>query len=404
MPATQNAIAAQITVASAMRTACVRGSALRRVVKECSEYYFLHEDKCVDDCPTGYFASEKQQECVRCHADCASCDGPDIDDCEVCHNPKAVHYNGECLSECPNNTFYEKNTNECRDCDKSCLTCSGHGPSNCLSCDTNRRKDASGHCAWYSQCAPDTYVNQNGECQQCHALCNRCSGPGKDLCLSCKEPCFLLNITCVKECLVGYYAEDKDERVCERCHLSCQSCVGHHSVQCVTCKPGFFKLGSSCVETCSESHFGNMATMVCERYDPSCSQCSGSSNRNCLSCREGYVYLGQWGQYLKSCPPGYYKGRRSTTCHKCHPTCKTCSGEGALACLSCYDGFDFKRGIRYNPCFVGFYAASQDSESEKPNCKACDLSCEGCHGPSMRDCTLCPASQILSDDGQRLIW
>ncbi|XP_075316014.1 proprotein convertase subtilisin/kexin type 5-like [Odontesthes bonariensis] len=151
-------------------------------------------------------------------------------------------------------------------------------------------------------------------------------------------------------------------------------------------------------------HFGNMATMVCERYDPSCSQCSGSSNRNCLSCREGYVYLGQWGQYLKSCPPGYYKGRRSTTCHKCHPTCKTCSGEGALACLSCYDGFDFKRGIRYNPCFVGFYAASQDSESEKPNCKACDLSCEGCHGPSMRDCTLCPASQILSDDGQRLIW
>jgi len=44
----------------------------------------------------------------------------------------------------------------------------------------------------------------------------------------------------------------------------------------------------------------------------------------------------------------------------------------------------------------------QDSESEKPNCKACDPSCEGCHGPSMRDCTLCPASQILSDDGRCL--
>ena len=33
MPTTQNAIAAQITVASAMRTPCVRVSALRRVVK-----------------------------------------------------------------------------------------------------------------------------------------------------------------------------------------------------------------------------------------------------------------------------------------------------------------------------------------------------------------------------------
>lgn len=58
--------------------------------------------------------------------------------------------------------------------------------------------------------------------------------------------------TCVPECPVGYYAEDKDERVCERCHFSCQSCAGRHSVQCVTCKPGFFKHGSSCVETCSE--------------------------------------------------------------------------------------------------------------------------------------------------------
>ncbi|KAM9742841.1 proprotein convertase subtilisin/kexin type 5b isoform 1-T1 [Menidia menidia] len=368
----------------------------------CSEYYFLHDDKCVDDCPAGYFASEKQQECVRCHADCASCDGPDIDDCDVCRNPKAVRYNGECLPTCPNNTFHDKSTNECRDCDKSCLSCSGHGPSNCLTCDPNRRKDASGHCVWYSQCSLNTYMSPNGECKQCHTLCDRCSGPGEKRCLSCKEPRFLMNNTCVKECPVGYYAEDRDERRCERCHYSCQSCVGHHSVQCDTCKPGFFKQGSSCVETCSESHFGDPATMVCERCDPSCGQCSGSGNGNCLSCREGYVYLEQWGQCLKKCPAGYYKGRQSTTCRKCHPTCKTCSGGGALFCLSCHNGYVFNSGICYNPCFVGFYAASQDSESEKPKCEACDPSCEGCHGPSMRDCTLCPASQILSDDGRCL--
>lgn len=58
--------------------------------------------------------------------------------------------------------------------------------------------------------------------------------------------------TCVLKCPVGYYAEDKDERVCERCHFSCQSCVGRHSLQCVDCKAGFFKQGRSCVEICSD--------------------------------------------------------------------------------------------------------------------------------------------------------
>lgn len=79
------------------------------------------------------------------------------------------------------------------DCDKSCLTCSGPEPSHCLSCGTNRHKDASGHCVWYTECPLQSYMQQNGECQQCHKLCHRCSGPGKDHCLSCSEPRFLLS-------------------------------------------------------------------------------------------------------------------------------------------------------------------------------------------------------------------
>ncbi|XP_071385584.1 proprotein convertase subtilisin/kexin type 5-like [Centroberyx affinis] len=344
--------------------------------QECAEYYFLHDDKCVDDCPTGYFAGEEQQECVRCHADCASCDGPDWDDCDVCRNPKAVRYNGECLPQCPTNTYHDKNTHECRDCDRSCLTCSGPEPSSCLSCDTNMRKDASGHCVWYSQCSLRSYMGEDGECQLCHPLCHRCSGPGKDHCLSCNSPRFLLNDTCVEECPVGYYG-DRDERECNHCHFSCESCVGRHSVQCVTCKPGHFRQGNSCTETCSESHFGNTTTWVCDRCDPSCSRCWARSSRDCLSCREGYLYLRQWGQCLKSCPPGYYKDSWSKTCRKCHPTCKTCRG---------------------------FYAESQGSDSPdaEPNCEACDESCLDCRGAGVWNCTVCPALQILSDDGRCL--
>lgn len=81
---------------------------------ECDQYYFLHAGKCVDDCPDGFFASEQQEECVHCHADCASCDGPGFDDCTACRHWKAVRYNGRCLLECPSDTFYDRSTNECR--------------------------------------------------------------------------------------------------------------------------------------------------------------------------------------------------------------------------------------------------------------------------------------------------
>ncbi|KAM3611892.1 uncharacterized protein V6R79_025475 [Siganus canaliculatus] len=371
--------------------------------KKCDQYYFLHDDKCVDDCPDGYYASEQQQECFKCHSDCATCDGPDSDDCIKCHNRYAVRWNGKCLTQCPDKTYKDSTTNECRDCDKSCLSCSGQEASSCLTCDTNRRKDASGHCVWVSECSMHSYADQNGDCQQCHKLCHSCSGPGKDHCLSCNEPNILLNSTCVPKCPEGYY-EDKEARVCERCHFSCQTCDGHHSLDCITCKNQFFKQGSHCVEVCSESHFGNTSTRVCDRCDPSCRQCRGRANTDCLSCRENYVYLRQWRQCLHSCPPGYYQESHSRTCHKCHPSCKTCSDEGALACESCYENDRLSSGICNSACVVGFYAVSQasESESDKLLCKPCDQSCVNCHGPGAWNCSGCRALQMLSDDGRCL--
>uniref|UniRef100_H3D124 Proprotein convertase subtilisin/kexin type 5b n=1 Tax=Tetraodon nigroviridis TaxID=99883 RepID=H3D124_TETNG len=370
---------------------------------ECEKFYFLHTGQCVDDCPVGYFASQ-QQECVRCHADCASCDGPSSDDCEACANPKAVRSNGECLPQCRSNTYHDKTTNECRDCDRSCLTCSGHGPSSCLSCGAKRRKDASGHCVWVNQCDLTSYMDQNGQCHQCHGACHRCSGPAENQCLSCNQPAFLLNSTCVPSCPVGYYSEDRDERVCERCHFSCRSCAGRHSLQCTACKAGFFKQGSSCVEHCSDSHYGNASTMVCDRCDPSCNQCLGGGNRNCLSCRQDFVLVKKWAQCLQSCPTGFYLAEKSKTCYKCHPTCKTCSDEGALFCQSCYDGFIYSRGICNSPCLTGYYPVPQGPEPQalEPTCAACHPSCVDCRGPGAWNCTVCPALLILSDDGRCL--
>uniref|UniRef100_A0A3P9MI74 Proprotein convertase subtilisin/kexin type 5b n=1 Tax=Oryzias latipes TaxID=8090 RepID=A0A3P9MI74_ORYLA len=367
--------------------------------KNCAHYFFLHEGECVDDCPAGYFSTEN--ECVGCHVDCASCDGPGFDDCSLCRNPKAVLYHGECLPKCPDSSYYEKTTTECKDCDKLCLTCSGHEPSDCLSCDAKKHKDASGHCVWDSQCSPGSYLDQNGECQQCHPLCQNCSGPNRGHCLSCKTPRLLLNNTCVKSCPLGYYAEKNTELSCELCHFGCESCVGRHSQQCVTCKTGFFKHGGSCVETCPQSHFKNMNTMACQQCDPSCRQCSGPGNQNCLKCRNGFVFLKKEGRCLQSCPEGYFVDRQSV-CHKCHPTCKTCNREGGVACLSCYDGFTFLSGICENPCFLSFYPDPKDSKSDQTKCKACDPSCEACRGPSMWDCSVCSAAHMIAEDGRCL--
>uniref|UniRef100_A0A4W6GCM6 Proprotein convertase subtilisin/kexin type 5b n=1 Tax=Lates calcarifer TaxID=8187 RepID=A0A4W6GCM6_LATCA len=216
----------------------------------CLHYFLKFKNNtrmCVSECPSGFFRDDKKR-CKKCSSLCETCVGSRSDQCTTCR--AGFHLNegsNTCVANCADGFYLDHVGNL-----MSCLTCSGHEPSSCLSCDTNRRKDASGHCVWFSQCSLSTYMDQNGECQQCHKLCHRCSGPGKDHCLNCNEPYFLLSTTCVKECPVGYYAEDKDERVCERCHFSCKSCVGRHSVQCDTCKPGFFKQGSSCVETCSE--------------------------------------------------------------------------------------------------------------------------------------------------------
>ncbi|KAJ0067867.1 hypothetical protein NL108_011448, partial [Boleophthalmus pectinirostris] len=367
----------------------------------CAEFYFLHKAACVEDCPVGFFVDTGGQECVKCHSECSSCDGPDSDDCIVCAHPKAVRYRGQCLGQCPSNTYYDQATNECRECDVTCLTCSDHLPSSCISCPEGRLRDASGHCVWYSLCAMHSYVDSNGECQKCHSSCHRCSGPGHDHCFSCNAPNFLLNSSCVSQCPDGFFADSSDEPVCARCHWSCAQCSGRHSLQCDRCKPGYYAQAGGCVHTCSPSHFGNPVSMVCERCDPSCDACSGPGASHCLSCREHFFYLPHRGQCVQHCPDGYYQHDKSKSCQKCHASCKTCEDEGAIFCRSCFEGYRYFGGICESNCVVGEYQTSP-ADGGKLECARCHSSCVDCRGPSASHCTVCPALQMLSDDGRCL--
>lgn len=80
----------------------------------CEEYHVLHEGQCVPDCPESFFEDNELRECLRCHPDCALCDGPNNNDCDVCVDPEATLHNGACLPACPSHTYRDAITGECQ--------------------------------------------------------------------------------------------------------------------------------------------------------------------------------------------------------------------------------------------------------------------------------------------------
>uniref|UniRef100_A0A7N8XGI2 Proprotein convertase subtilisin/kexin type 5b n=1 Tax=Mastacembelus armatus TaxID=205130 RepID=A0A7N8XGI2_9TELE len=245
----------------------------------CLHYFLKFKNNtrmCVSECPSGFFRDDRKR-CKKCSSLCETCVGSRSDQCTTCRT--GFHLNegsNTCVANCADGFFVDEESQECEPCHRACRTCGGPQFNDCDSCEDGFTLE-NGECLEGRKSAPcpeGHFRNStNEECQQCHQLCHRCSGPGSDHCLSCNEPHF----SCVQECPEGYYGEDKDERVCEHCHFSCQSCVGRHSVQCVTCKPGFFKQGSRCVEACSES-----MSKTCQKCHPTCKTCSGKGSRSSL--------------------------------------------------------------------------------------------------------------------------
>uniref|UniRef100_A0A8C6KVW4 Proprotein convertase subtilisin/kexin type 5a n=1 Tax=Nothobranchius furzeri TaxID=105023 RepID=A0A8C6KVW4_NOTFU len=334
----------------------------------CEENHFLQEDLCVPSCAERFFEDAERGECLRCHADCALCNGPSSSDCDACIDPEATLHRGACSAPCPSHQYRDSTTGECKECDESCLTCTGPTMGSCTSCREGERLDDYSHCVPSAyMCSPHQYADQDGECHSCHKYCHRCSGPGKAHCLTCNQGHLLMNGSCVDGCPTGYYAEESKQR-CEPCHASCHSCVGKQSQQCLTCKAHLFQEAKECVETCRHRyHYGNAVSRTCEKCDPSCAECSDGGEDGCLSCVPGLVYLRTEGRCLPSCPEGYYHDSAQHTCESCHVSCKTCSGTRGIAC------------------------------------QECDSSCLECRGLGPSNCTVCPAQAILEAGGRCLL-
>ncbi|TSL97355.1 Proprotein convertase subtilisin/kexin type 5 [Bagarius yarrelli] len=261
---------------------------------ECKQYFFLHKDVCLDDCPKAYFPKVQEKKCERCHKNCATCNGPDADDCISCSNPTAVRYNGACLSTCSSDTYLDRT--ECRDCDRSCMTCSGPHPSSCLSCRPNMRKDVNGHCEFYSNCSLNTFKDKDGQCKPCHVSCLGCSGAEEHLCLSCSPNYYLheegpLYCTscyegfqkfagiCSSMCLAGEYAISTSPEVkCVPCDPSCIECKGEGPFNCTTCHIQHrLSEDGKCLACCGKENHMDSSPLPWE-----CCQCDGASLDECV--------------------------------------------------------------------------------------------------------------------------
>ncbi|KAK7063843.1 extracellular matrix protein FRAS1 [Favolaschia claudopus] len=186
-----------------------------------------------------------------------------------------------------------------------------------------------------------------------------------------------------------------------------------------TCAPGFN--GTSC-ETCAAGFFG-----------PTCKACPAG----CASCDEG---IGGSGRCLTppvapplsacnclngecasdgscACNPGWTLGANGTACAKCADgffatstgDCKVCS----LGCTSCADGSGncLTCGTHFTqdqndatkcttvPTTAGGAPCPDGSFGDGTNCAACSASCNTCSGATSNDCTSCPKSHFLTNNG-----
>ncbi|XP_017941456.2 proprotein convertase subtilisin/kexin type 5 isoform X4 [Manacus vitellinus] len=361
--------------------------------EECMDQFFLHEGKCVQECPSHFYAEDKH--CFPCHADCKDCNGPDSNDCTACTFSLFVLYNGMCFEECPEGSYYEEATGDCQACNRTCQTCSSSNA--CLTCRNGLILNRDGHCAVSEYCPPtEFYAEETQTCKSCHKKCFHCSGPTEHQCLSCANNRYLLHTTCVETCPDGYYA-DSDEGQCSACHSACVTCTGRYSSQCLSCKPGWYRQGKGCVNQCPSGYFAQNSTGLCERCHKSCKECTGPQPTDCLLCDTYFYLLHSKNECVSSCPQYYYENKDNNVCERCHPSCLTCEGKGAFSCTSCVWSYSLLGGMCNSDCFVGEYKVQETpgQEEDEPKCEKCDSSCTECKGPGPLNCTVCPASMQL---------
>ncbi|KAI4585533.1 hypothetical protein MJG53_005767 [Ovis ammon polii x Ovis aries] len=244
--------------------------------------------------------------CADCHPLCHHCVA-DLRDtgsiCLQCQNARNLLLGDRCVPDCPSGYFVERGA--CKKCHSSCRTCQGRGPFSCSSCDTGRVLSHLGTCS--TACFPGHYLDDNRVCQPCNMHCGSCDSQAS--CTSCRDPSkVLLFGDCQHESCAPQYYLDFSTKMCKECDWSCNACSGPLRTECLQCMDGYVLQDGACVEQCSASFYRDVD--LCKSCESHCLQCQGP--HECTRCEEPFLLLE--AQCVQECGKGFFADHAN---HKC---------------------------------------------------------------------------------------
>ncbi|XP_028894681.1 furin-like protease 2 [Zeugodacus cucurbitae] len=360
----------------------------------CEHHLVMHEHKCYSACPLHTYETEDYN-CASCHSSCDTCNGSAESQCITCRSGRYA-FDGKCLNNCPDGYYADKKRQECVACPTGCATCSSNGY--CLTCNANWTRNKKGKCiiTGSENCDESEYYDNN-HCHPCHSTCETCDGPTESNCLSCPQSLLLQSSRCVSSCDDGFYME---AGVCAKCLHTCTQCVSR--MNCTACAKGLQLQSGECRTTCADGYYSDRGT--CAKCYLSCHTCSGPRRDQCVQCPLGWQLAG--GECHPECPEGFYKSEFG--CQKCHHYCKTCNGAGPLACTSCPLHFMLDGGLCMECLGSQYYdSPTQTCKTCHDSCRSCSgpgqYSCKTCAFPLHLDrlnnqCVPCCPTDAAPED------
>ncbi|KCV69782.1 hypothetical protein H696_03227 [Fonticula alba] len=365
----------------------------------CLAGYFLAPGAtCGQACPAGHFADLADGSCQACDISCATCTGPDADQCDSCPPglglaPVVAGLAGACVSGCPAGHYRDPVSGGCAPCDAACAACNGPSDQDCWSCPPGLA-DVLQDGACVLACAGG-HVAVARRCLPCHGTCRECTGTRSTDCTDCPSHLLALPMgapsagRCVAGCPVGYHWQPGG---CARCADQCSSCPASPTA-CTLCDRGWLLQGPGCVSQCSRGLLPlNGQCTVCHG---TCGTCFGPAADQCASCPEGSGLRLHGGACVAACPAGTFT--EAATCLPCDGTCAECAGPGAQGCTACPPGRVLATwGACLEACPAGEYATGGGLPGPGAGtCRACDGSCARCTGPGWQECTACRGGDFL---------
>ncbi|KAI5622037.1 proprotein convertase subtilisin/kexin type 5, partial [Silurus asotus] len=338
----------------------------------CEDNFFLSDGTCVAKCKEGFYA-DARGECEPCHHECRSCGGPYFDDCDSCEDEMRL-LDGQCVSinqtiHCGPFKFLNEQ-GECEQCHSNCKLCWGPMADECNICNDGLFLVASSYICT-SSCPAGTFGNKTtGHCEDCPPGCDKCDKAQQ--CLKCRSRLYLQNGLCVSNCSIGY----PEGGVCRSCAERCVSCENEPGY-CLSCEQQYLLHRHTCVVHCPEGYY--IKSNVCEQCPNSCTQCDEKGQ--CSEC-EKYYFLHD-GMCLDDCPTAYFPNVHEKKCERCHENCAACDGPDADDCISCSS----PRDVRYNGACLSTCPSA--TYQDKAECRDCDRSCLTCSGPHPSSCLSC---------------